>query len=92
MLFYSFIFCRPIAHFVIVAHESVRICVTGPGHSNHFYQCHTSEKKYQVYLLLPIYGSKLRAVMELRCEDKAVLSLKGAVEFIFNNPEERKQI
>lgn len=30
--------------------------------------------------------------MELRCEDKAVLSLKGAVEFIFNNPEERKQI
>lgn len=33
-----FFSCRPIAHLVIAEHESVRICVTGPGHQNQFHQ------------------------------------------------------
>lgn len=38
VLWLFFFSCRPIAHLVIAEHESVRICVTGPGHQNQFHQ------------------------------------------------------
>lgn len=87
--------CRPIAHLVIAAHESVRICVTGPAHQNQFYQwIHTpyfgkeiSAAFVTIYLQQQTkkYGNKL-------WKDKAVPPLESAVEFIFSITKEQKQI
>lgn len=83
-LVFFFFSCRPIAHLVIAAHESVRICVTGPGHQNQFYQwIHTPYFREEisvafvtVYLQQQTkkYGNEL-------WKDKAVLPLESAVEF-----------
>lgn len=95
MASFFFFSCRPIAHLVIAAHESVRICVTGHGHQNQFYQWihmpyfreEISVAFVTVYLQQQAkkYGNEL-------WKDKAVLPLESAVEFIFNITKEQKQI
>lgn len=90
-----FFSCRPIAHLVIAAHESVRICVTGPGHQNQFYQwIYTPYFREEISVaFITIYlQQQIRTYGNELWKDKGVFPLESAVEFIFNITKQQKKI
>lgn len=94
--FLSFFYfsCRPTAHLVIAAHESGRICVTGPGHWDHFYSWIRTpyfRKETSVVFATTYLWQQTKSGMEMRCEGKAFLSLESAMELIFNITRQWKQ-
>lgn len=89
-----FFSCRPIAHLVIAEHESVRICVTGPGHQNQFHQWirtpYFREEISVAFVTIYLQQQTKKYGNEL-WKDKAVLPLESAMEFIFNINKQQKQ-